>query len=188
MYHIIMTLTEYRRDLQARKRELVSLLQQRQKIDQKMAQLQPVISHLEGLCRELGEKVAHETAVKHELTTGLTELARVTLREAFIPVSASDLKSRMEARGFDFSKYSNPLASIHTVLQRLVKSSQVKVVPQKGGKKTYQWITVIDSFLTVLQSLNKMAAAQQSPATEPNKLSRGKDAANQLRYVTPQKR
>ena len=180
-----MTLRSYRRDLQARKRELVSLLTQRQKIDQRMAQLQPVINYLEGLCRELGEKVAHETAVNRELTTGLTALARTTLEEAYIPLSASDLKNRMEVKGFDFSKYSNPLASIHTVLRRLVKSREVKVVPQKGGKKTYQWITIIDNFLTAMQTMAK-AAAQQSQPTEPNTLRPSK--ASQLRNVTPQKR
>ncbi len=57
----------------------------------------------------------------------------------------------MEAKGFDFSKYSNALASIHVVLQRLVKGGQVKVVPQKGGRKAYQWITTIDNLLSLLQ-------------------------------------
>ena len=48
-----MNLRSYRRDLQAKKQELARLLRQRQEIDHKMAQLQPLISHLEGLCREL---------------------------------------------------------------------------------------------------------------------------------------
>ena len=155
-----MSLTAYRRDLQARKRELAALLRQRQKIDERMARLQPLIGHLEGLCRELGVRAAKETAAKVELTTGLTELARVTLEEAYIPVSASDLKKRMEAKGFDFSNYSNPLASVHVVLRRLVKSGKVKVVPQKGGKKAYEWITTITSLLSLLQKATN--AAQQS--------------------------
>ena len=158
-----MTLAAYRRDLKARKRELADLLRQRQTIDQKIAQLPPVINHLEGLCKELGERVAHETATKVELTTGLTELARVTLEEMFIPLSASELKQRMEVKGFDFSRYSNPLASIHTVLQRLVKSGKVRVVPQKGGKKAYQWITVIDGLLSLLQNVSAVAAQRSLP-------------------------
>lgn len=158
-----MTLRSYRRDLQAKKRELVKLLSQRQKIDQKMAQLQPIINHLEGLCRELGDRAAKETAAKAELTTGLTELARITLEEAFIPLSTSDLKERMEAKGFDFSNYSNPLASIHVVLQRLVKGRQVKVVPQKGGKKAYQWITLVDNLLSLLSRVGE-AAERKAPS------------------------
>jgi hypothetical protein len=164
LYNIVdMTLTSYRRDLKARKQELAGLLRQRQKIDQKMAQLQPVINYLEGLCKELGERVAQESATKVEMTTGLTELARTTLEDAFIPVSASELKKRMEAKGFDFSRYSNPLASIHTVLLRLVKSGKVKVIPQKGGKKAYQWLTAIDSLLSVLQKVSAVSAQQSPP-------------------------
>ena len=162
-----MTLASYRRDMQARKRELVTLLSQRQKIDGKIAQLQPIISHLEGLCRELGDRVARETAVKAEMTTGLTQLARVTLEQAYMPLSTSELKRRMEAKGFDFSKYSTPLSSIHVVLQRLVKGRQVRVVPQKGGKKAYQWITLIESLLSTLQKVSDVATQKAPSVTIP---------------------
>lgn len=161
-----MTLTSYRRDLQARKRELADLLRQRQKIDERMARLQPLISHLEGLCRELGDRAAKEHATQVELTTGLTELARVTLKEAYIPLRPSELRQRMETKGFDFSHYSNPLSSIHVVLRRLVKSHQVKVVPQKGGRKAYQWITVIDALLSVLQTVSTAAERSQLKGVE----------------------
>ncbi len=163
-----MSLTTYRRDLLARKRELARLLKQRQGTDQKIAQLQPIINHLEGLCRELGDRAARENAAKVELTTGLTELARVTLEEAYMPLSAGEVKQRMERKGFDFSKYSNPLASVHVVLQRLVKHGQVKVIPQKGGKKAYQWITAIDGLLSLLDTVGKKAIAQ-SAAKESQK-------------------
>ena len=158
-----MSLSIYRRDLQVRKRTLARLLKQRQQIDAQIAGLQPIISHLEGLCRELGDRTAKETIAKVELTTGLTELARISLQEAVLPLSASELKKRMEDKGFDFSKYSNPLASIHVVLQRLVKSGQVKVIPQKSGKKAYQWITLMDNLRSVLEKAGEIANRQTQP-------------------------
>ena len=182
-----MNLRSYRRDLQAKKQELARLLRQRQEIDHKMAQLQPLISHLEGLCRELGDRAAKEAAAKIELTTGLTELARTTLEEAALPLSASDLKKRMEAKGFDFSKYTSPLAILHTVLNRLVKSGKVKVVPQKGGKKSYQWITVIDSLLSVLQVMSKVAERSQAKAT-PGKPAPVNANADRSRATIPPKK
>jgi len=183
-----MNLISYRRDLKARKRELVNLLRQRQTIDEKMAQLQPIISHLEGLCRELGDRAAKETATKVELTTGLTELARITLEEAYIPLSAGDLKKRMEAKGFDFSNYSNPLASVHVVLRRLVKSRKVKVVPQKGGKKAYQWITLVDGFLSALQQITAAAAQQSQPkGTSVIRRGSGSEIDGQLRGAPPKR-
>ncbi len=188
MYNQRMSLTTYRRDLQARKRELAGLLRQRQAIDQKMAQLQPIINHLEGLCRELGDRAARENAAKVELTTGLTELARVTLEEAYVPLSASELKQRMEVKGFDFSKYSNPLASIHTVLQRLVKSGKVKVVPQKAGKKAYQWITVIDGLLAILEAVGtKGASLSQSGPKQSEPHGSSDQTAKRLGVALPKR-
>jgi len=182
-----MSLTSYRRDLQARKRELAGLLRQRQKIDERMARLPPLISHLEGLCRELGDRAAKEHAIKVELTTGLTELARVTLQEAYIPLSTSELKQRMETKGFDFSHYSNPLSSIHVVLQRLVKSGQVKVVPRKGGKKAYQWLTTIHHIQELLESIGKVAERAQVQGVQV-KPARDNQAAASSRSVTPRTR
>jgi hypothetical protein len=43
----------------------------------------------------------------------------------------------------------------------------VKVVPQKGGKKAYQWITTIDGLLTMLQTVNKVVAQQSQPKGNP---------------------
>jgi len=181
-----MSLTTYRRDLQARKRELAGLLRQRQKIDERMARLQPLISHLEGLCRELGDRTAKEHAAKVELTTGLTELARVTLEEAFIPLSTTELKQRMEAKGFDFSHYSNPLSSIHVVLRRLVKGGQVKVVPQKGGKKAYQWVTTVDHLLSLLNAFGNAAERAQAKGVQV-KPGPDRQAAASSRSVTLRK-
>jgi hypothetical protein len=182
-----MSLTSYRRDLQACKRELADLLRQRQKIDERMARLQPLIGHLEGLCRELGDRAAKEHATKVELTTGLTELARVTLQEAYIPLSTRELKQRMEAKGFDFSHYSNPLSSIHVVLRRLVKSRQVKVVPQKAGRKAYQWLTAIDNLLSLLQTVGSVTERSQAQGVQV-KPTVDQGAAASSRSVMPKTR
>jgi hypothetical protein len=179
-----MNLRSYRRDLHTKKEELARLLRQRQEIDHKIGQLQPLISHLEGLCRELGDRTAKEAAAKVELTTGLTELARTTLEEFGLPLTASQLKARMEAKGFDFSKYTSPLAILHTVLNRLVKSGKVKVVPQKGGKKSYQWITVIDSLLSIL---NKVAERSQAHATPGKPAPVNASAARSRTTTSPKK-
>jgi len=72
------------------------------------------------------------------------------LKDNFFPLNANDLKENMEAKGVDFSDYSNPMAVIHTVLKRLVTNGEARMVPQKKGK-AYQWITTTDKLLSELQ-------------------------------------
>ncbi len=79
---------------------------------------------------------------------GMTELSRVILKEKFFPVTAVDLKQLMEAKKLNLSRYSNPLAVVHTVLKRLVKNGEVRVVPQGNGKKAYQWVSTTEKLLS----------------------------------------
>jgi hypothetical protein len=182
-----MSLSSYRRDLQAHKRALASLLNERKKIDEQIARLQPLINHLEGLCHELGDRAAKETTAKAAMATGLTNAARATLEEAFAPLSPAELKQRMEAKGFDFSRYSLPLSSLHVVLQRLMKAGQVKVVPQKSGKKAYQWITTVDKLLSVLDTMTKVAQASQARIAPPGQKASAR-ATPEGAKTLPQKR
>jgi len=188
LYIIVgMKLTSYRRDLQAHKRALASLLSERKKIDEQIARLQPLINHLEGLCHELGDRAARDTAAKAAMATGLTNAARPTLEEAFGPLTPAQLKQRMQAKGFDFSNYSLPLSSLHVVLQRLVKAGQVKVVPQKDGKKAYQWITTVDKLLSVLDTMTKVAQASKPRTATPGRQASGRTIPEGAKTL-PQKR
>jgi hypothetical protein len=141
-----MTITSYRRDLRAAKRELADLIKKREQIDQRIADLQPVITHLEGLCGVLDQSAAAKKKAQ-ELTTGLTDSVREVLQRGLVPMTAAQVKQKMVERKFDFSNYSNALGSIHTVLKRLAKSGEARVVPQKAGKKAYQWVSEIQRAL-----------------------------------------
>jgi predicted membrane GTPase involved in stress response len=165
-----MTTANYRRALFEADQELARCLVQRQKIDHKVARLQAVIGQLQDLCAELDQKNFQrrvERVVKADLKIGITELARVILKEMSLPMTASDLKEKMEARKLDVSRYSNPLAVIHTVLKRLVQSGEVKVVPQKQGKKAYQWVSTTDKLLSELRQSSQPTAQPRNGMKEP---------------------
>jgi len=149
-----MTRKNYHRTLFEAKQDLARCLVKRQKLDHKVARLQAVISDLENLCAELDQKNFEKRVdhvIKAHLTVGITESARVVLKENFFPMTASELKKSIEARKLNLSTYLNPLAVIHTVLKRLVQSSEVRVVPQTEGKKAYQWISPTVKALSELQ-------------------------------------
>lgn len=146
--------TNYRRALYQAKQEFARCLEQRQKLDRKMARLNAVITELQELCAETIRKQAErdtKQVILAHLNMGITEYTRVILKEKFFPITAGQLKQELEARKLDLPRYSNPLAVIHTVLKRLVRNGEVRIVPQNYGKKAYQWITTTDRLLSELR-------------------------------------
>ena len=155
-----MTTRSYDRALYAAKQDLARCLEQRQRIDGEIARLQAVIANLQNLCAERDRKslqVRVDRVIKKNLTKGITQEIRVILKETFFPMTAVELKQTLEARKYDLSRYANPLAVLHTVLKRLVHGGEVKVVPQKRGKKAYQWISTTDRLLSELQQGGRAA-------------------------------
>ncbi len=58
---------------------------------------------------------------------GLTDAIRKILASSEEPLTASQIRDRLTAMGFDMKAYSNPLATIHTVLRRLSQSEEADV-------------------------------------------------------------
>jgi hypothetical protein len=119
---------EYRSALKAAREELELSRAERHALDSRIARLQHTVASLEALCDEtpsFGE--------------GLTEACRTVLKAAGQPMTALDVKAQLGALGLAIGKYSNPLASVHTVLKRLAHSGEVTVVYGKGKPDAYQW-------------------------------------------------
>jgi hypothetical protein len=165
-----MATRNYRKALYQAKQELARELVERQKSDQKVARLQSLITQLQDACAEQDQKRfwnGIERVIKADLKGGITETIRVLLKEMSLPMTATDLKAGIEARKYDLSRFQNPLAVIHTVLNRLVKRGEVKVIPQKYGKKAYQWVSTTEKLLSELQETSQPAAQQSSGVKEP---------------------
>lgn len=155
---------KYDHALHQANQDLARLLVQREEIDRKAARLQAVIAELESLRAELMQKHLDreiDQVIKADLTMGITEASRLILKDKFFPMTASDLKKGLEARKFDLSRYSNALAVIHTVLKRLAKSGEVKVVPQERGKKAYQWVSTTGRLLSELRQSSRTSTGRR---------------------------
>jgi hypothetical protein len=122
-----MTTPEYRRALDAAIREYEALGSKRREIDKRLTELAQTIGTLSRLC-----------GLTPTVPWGLTDACRVILRSG-LPMTAIDVRDRLQAIGFDLSKYSSELAAIHTVLKRLNESGEVRLLaggPKQGG---YLW-------------------------------------------------
>jgi hypothetical protein len=119
---------EYRAALKAAREEIDVLRQERDALDARIARLRQTIAALEAVCDEAPS-----------FDEGLTEACRTVLKAASQPLSAVDVRGHLGALGLPMAKYSNPLASVHTVLKRLASAGEVSVVYGKGKPDAYQW-------------------------------------------------
>jgi hypothetical protein len=119
---------EYRRALEAACREWEALARQRAELEARFTQLTETIGMLTKLC-----------GLTPKISWGLTNACRAILRNAVNPMTPVEVRNRLAAIGFDLSEYSNELASIHTVLKRLNKAGELRLVPRGRGKHAYEW-------------------------------------------------
>ena len=76
---------------------------------------------------------------------GITEAVRFVLDKA-VRMSATEVRMKMAERGFDFSKYSAPDASIRTILKRLVDSKKAEA-EKEGYRIFYRSLVTADDIL-----------------------------------------
>jgi len=119
---------QYRAALDAAAREYEELSQQRKEIDRRLAQLAQTIGSLNRLC-----------GFTPTVFWGLTDACRVVLKGAGHPMTPLEVRDRLEAMGFDLSKYSSSMAAIHIVLKRLKEARELRFVELDSGKFAYEW-------------------------------------------------
>ena len=118
----IARLNDHRADLEA----------QLSDVNKKIEHLQMTIRHLSPLA--LGEHLSEFDDIKE---LGFTGAVRSVL-DRDVQLSAADIKTRMQERGFDFSQYSAPDASIRTILGRLVDANKAELI-KEGNKRFYKF-------------------------------------------------
>ncbi len=111
---------EFEREIEDRDRQIAAL-------NQTIRAIAPLI----------GEKPP-EMALDPELAaSGMTDCVRAILSKATEPVTASEIRESLESLGFDMKSYSNPLATIHTVLRRLTESGEVESTHEMPAVKKF---------------------------------------------------
>jgi hypothetical protein len=105
---------DYKRALDAAIREYEQISLEHARLETRIGQLKQSIATLTKLC-------GYEPTVQF----GLTEACRMVLRNAERPLTALEVRDRLLAVGLDLDRYANPLAAIHTVLNRMHDSGEV---------------------------------------------------------------
>jgi len=126
------------------RQELESLLRQRADV---MKRIGTVKQTLAGLANLFGENILDEDLA--ELVDrrgagrqpGFTKACRVVLLEARRPLSARDVCGHLEQRHPALlQRHKDPVASVTTVLNRLVDYGEALPVNLENGRRAWQWV------------------------------------------------
>lgn len=121
----------YKKARDAAQVELDQLLNEQHEISQRILKLKQTIATLDALSG---------TTPKPAALPRMTEAIRGVLMGSEHPLTATEVRDELRKSGFSLAKYSNPLASIHVVLKRLVAAGQAESGPRAlGGQTQYIW-------------------------------------------------
>ena len=138
---------EYNKALESALTELSVAMNEREALDTKREELDVRISQLtEGaiglgvLCgmdrRELAARFPELFPDLISPDVGFTDAVRMALASKRTFISPVEVRKRLEMMTYDISQYTNVLASIHTVLKRLVESEEA-TTGNRDGKVVY---------------------------------------------------
>ena len=124
--------------------ELRQLMRQRAEVMKRIGTLKQTIA---GLANLFGDEILDEELL--ELVDrksggrqpGFTKACRIALMEAGQPLSVREVCERIQARlpGV-LLRHKDPLASVTTVLNRLVEYGEARAVVRDNGRRAWQWV------------------------------------------------
>jgi len=131
--------------LRAAHEELRQLMQQRSEIMKRIGTVKQTIAGLaslfgdEMLSEDLLELVDRKTNGRQP---GFTKACRMVLMEAQRPLAAREVCEELQRRTPPLlARHRDPLASVTTVLNRLVDYGEAAAVTTGSGRRAYQWVS-----------------------------------------------
>ena len=125
--------------------ELRQLMRQRAEIMKRIGTLKQTIAGLanlfgdEILGEDLLELVDRKTGGRQP---GFTKACRMVLMEAGSPMSVREVCQRIQERmPAVLLRHKDPLASVTTVLNRLVEYGEAQSVARPNGRRAWQWVS-----------------------------------------------
>jgi hypothetical protein len=124
--------------------ELRVLLQQRSEVMRRIGTVKQTIA---GLANLFGDGVLSEELLElvdrksNGRQPGFTKACRVILMEANRPLSARDVCDQIQEKIPPMlARHKDPMASVTTVLNRLVEYGEARSVVLNNGRRAWQWI------------------------------------------------
>jgi len=136
--------------------ELLLLMQQRAEV---MKRIGTVKQTIVGLANLFGDHVLGDDLLElidrkpNGRQPGFTKACRTVLMEAGRPLGARDVCQELEKRSpAILSRHKDPLASVTTVLNRLVDYGEARSLSNDRGRRVWAWVSDADHTMDVAPS------------------------------------
>jgi hypothetical protein len=123
--------------------EIRELLQQRAKVMKRIETIKQALSKLAEMFGDsiLNGEVLNLLDHKAERHSGFTQACRSVLMESTTPLSARQVRDRIqEASPPLIARHKDSLASVTTILSRLVQYSEARCVVLGPGRRVWEWV------------------------------------------------
>lgn len=135
--------------------ELRTLLRQRAEI---MKRIGTVKQTIVGLANMFGDDILNDELLEvidrkaNGRQPGFTKACRMVLMEAGRPLGAREVCEHIHQKAPSvLSRHKDPLASVTTVLNRLVEYGEARTVAKENGRRAWEWISEAGGTTTVSQ-------------------------------------
>jgi hypothetical protein len=129
--------------------ELLQLMQQRAEIMKRIGTLKQTIV---GLANLFGDQILSDELLElvdrkpNGRQPGFTKACRAVLMESRRPLGAREVCAELERRSPDIlSRHKDPLASVTTVLNRLVEYGEARTSSNERGRRAWEWVSEPES-------------------------------------------
>jgi hypothetical protein len=120
--------------------KLFSLLKERMALDKQIADHEVTVRSILALHEDEDVMPYLDNLYTLIPPEGFTDAIRKVLRSSEDALSAAEVRDKLPGAGFSLEGYSNPLASIHTILKRLTPREVEQTT--KDGKTAYKWVEI----------------------------------------------
>jgi hypothetical protein len=134
--------------------ELRQLLQQRAEVMRRIGTIKQTIA---GLANLFGDSVLNDELLElvdrksSGRQPGFTKACRMVLMDANRALSARDVCDRIQQKAPPMlARHKDPMASVTTVLNRLVAYGEARAVSLDNGRRAWQWVADSDSQSTAI--------------------------------------
>jgi hypothetical protein len=150
-------------------REIRELLRQRAELMKRIGTVKQTLTGLADLFgnsilnQELLELLDRKT-VRH---SGFTRTCRTILMQSALPLSARQVRDQIQRQSPDLlERHQDPLASITTVLSRLVKYSEARCTVLGPGRRVWEWAAEVGGANATVIAAESRAAELAPPESE----------------------